>query len=526
MSYTALYRKFRPNDFSQVKGQDHIVTTLKNQLKLGRIGHAYLFTGTRGTGKTSVAKIMAKAVNCENPTENGPCCECTMCKSIQAQSSMNVMELDAASNNGVDSVREIVDAVQYSPAEGKYKVYIIDEVHMLSTGAFNALLKTLEEPPSYVIFILATTEVNKIPITILSRCQRYDFHRISIDTIAGQLADLAAKEGVEAEDKAIRYIAKTADGSMRDGLSLLDQCVAFYLGEKLTYERVLEVLGAVDTEVFHRILSAVIEGNVKKALGVVDEMTMLGRELGWFVNEWIWYMRNLLLVSAADDCEDMIEMSGDNLKLLRAQAEEVSPEILVRYIRVLSELSSRLRYAMQKRILVEVAVIKLCKPQMEKDYESVLDRIRNLENTIEKGVFPSAVAPAEADNDSAEVMSVKRKPAKVVYPSALKEDVKMVAGNWQEIIRGMDAAVQGIIKNMNLSVAGDDDSLVLTSTNESFVGIMQEEKNYNALRECINNYAGKDVQINVLHISEEDDNMGIYPNIERMLNSGIPVEIE
>lgn len=245
MSYTALYRKFRPDDLSEVKGQEHIIKTLKNQLKMGRIGHAYLFTGTRGTGKTSVAKIMAKAVNCEHPTENGPCNECAMCRAIKAQSSVNVVELDAASNNSVDNIREIIDTVQYSPAEGKYRVYIIDEVHMLSTGAFNALLKTLEEPPSYVIFILATTEVNKIPVTILSRCQRYDFHRISADVIMEQLTDLTDKEGVEAEKKALRYIAKCADGSMRDGLSLLDQCISFYLGEKLTYDRVLGVIGAV-----------------------------------------------------------------------------------------------------------------------------------------------------------------------------------------------------------------------------------------------------------------------------------------
>ena len=226
MSYTALYRKFRPDSFADVKGQEHIVTTLKNQLKANRIGHAYLFTGTRGTGKTTVAKIFAKTVNCEHPTEEGPCGECRICKAISAGASMNVIEIDAASNNGVDNIREIVEEVSYSPAEGKYKVYIIDEVHMLSIGAFNALLKTLEEPPSYVIFILATTEVHKLPITILSRCQRYDFKRISIDTITGRMQELIAAEEVQVEDKALRYIAKTADGSMRDALSLLDQCIA------------------------------------------------------------------------------------------------------------------------------------------------------------------------------------------------------------------------------------------------------------------------------------------------------------
>ncbi|MBQ8816624.1 MAG: DNA polymerase III subunit gamma/tau, partial [Lachnospiraceae bacterium] len=239
MSYTALYRKFRPATFEGVKGQDHIVTTLTNQIKAGRVGHAYLFTGTRGTGKTSIAKIFARAVNCEHPVNGSPCEECATCKAIAAGTSMNVIEIDAASNNGVDNIREIVDEVSYSPAAGKYKVYIIDEVHMLSIGAFNALLKTLEEPPNYVIFILATTEVHKLPITILSRCQRYDFKRITIDTIAARLRELVDIEGVEVEDKALRYIAKAADGSMRDGLRLLDQCIAFHIGQKLTFDKAL-----------------------------------------------------------------------------------------------------------------------------------------------------------------------------------------------------------------------------------------------------------------------------------------------
>ena len=258
MAYTALYRKFRPQEFEDVKGQEHIVTTLKNQIKANRIGHAYLFCGTRGTGKTTIAKIFAKAVNCEQPIDGSPCGQCAICKSIADGSSLNVIEIDAASNNGVDNIRQIREEVTYRPTEGKYKVYIIDEVHMLSAGAFNALLKTLEEPPSYVIFILATTEAHKIPITILSRCQRYDFHRISIDTISQRLMDLMKEEQVEVEEKAIRYVAKAGDGSMRDALSLLDQCIAFHLGETLTYENVLEVLGAVDTEVFSKLLRQIL----------------------------------------------------------------------------------------------------------------------------------------------------------------------------------------------------------------------------------------------------------------------------
>ena len=347
MSYTALYRKFRPDNFDDVKGQDHIVTTLTNQIKHNRIGHAYLFCGTRGTGKTTVAKILAKAVNCQHPVNGSPCGECDMCKAIQAGTSMNVIEIDAASNNGVDNIREIREEVAYRPTEGNYKVYIIDEVHMLSTGAFNALLKTLEEPPSYVIFILATTEAHKIPITILSRCQRYDFHRITIDTIAERLDELLKIEGVEAEEKAVRYVAKAGDGSMRDALSLLDQCIAFYLGQTLTYDKVLEVLGAVDTEVFSKLLRKVLQGDVTGAIRTLEDLIIGGRELGQFVGDFTWYMRNLLLVKTSENPEEAIDVSSENLKLLREESEMVAVVTLIRYIRIFSDLSSYIRSSTQ-----------------------------------------------------------------------------------------------------------------------------------------------------------------------------------
>ena len=359
MSYTALYRKFRPDNFGDVKGQDHIVTTLTNQIRHNRIGHAYLFCGTRGTGKTTVAKILAKAVNCQHPVNGSPCGECEMCKAIQAGTSMNVIEIDAASNNGVDNIREIREEVAYRPTEGNYKVYIIDEVHMLSTGAFNALLKTLEEPPSYVIFILATTEAHKIPITILSRCQRYDFHRITIDTIAERLDELLKIEGVEAEEKAVRYVAKAGDGSMRDALSLLDQCIAFYLGQTLTYDKVLEVLGAVDTEVFSKLLRKVLQGDVTGAIRTLEDLIIGGRELGQFVGDFTWYMRNLLLVKTSENPEEAIDVSSENLKLLREESEMVDVETLMRYIRIFSDLSSQIRYSTQKRVLVEIAKLRL-----------------------------------------------------------------------------------------------------------------------------------------------------------------------
>ena len=405
MSYTALYRKFRPDTFEDVKGQDHIVKTLRNQIKADRIGHAYLFCGTRGTGKTTVAKILARAVNCEHPVDGNPCNECASCRAIASGASMNVIEIDAASNNGVDNIREIREEVAYPPTEGRYKVYIIDEVHMLSIGAFNALLKTLEEPPSYVIFILATTEAHKIPVTILSRCQRYDFRRISQETILKRLEDLMEKEQVDAEEKALRYVAKKGDGSMRDSLSLLDQCIAFYLGEKLTYDRVLEVLGAVDTDVFSELLRLVLAEQITDAIALLDRLILDGRDLTQFVNDFTWYLRNLMLLKASDDMEDILDISTENLAQLREEAAMIRNDTLMRFIRIFSELANSIRYSVNKRVMLEMALIKLCKPEAEKDELSLIERIRKLERMIEQGIAvpgrmsaPSGASASSADD--------------------------------------------------------------------------------------------------------------------------------
>ena len=396
MSYTALYRKFRPDTFEDVKGQDHIVKTLRNQIKADRIGHAYLFCGTRGTGKTTVAKILARAVNCEHPVDGNPCNECASCRAIASGASMNVIEIDAASNNGVDNIREIREEVAYPPTEGRYKVYIIDEVHMLSIGAFNALLKTLEEPPSYVIFILATTEAHKIPVTILSRCQRYDFRRISQETILKRLENLMEKEQVDAEEKALRYVAKKGDGSMRDSLSLLDQCIAFYLGEKLTYDRVLEVLGAVDTDVFSELLRLILAEQITDAIALLDRLILDGRDLTQFVNDFTWYLRNLMLLKASDDMEDILDISTENLAQLREEAAMIRNDTLMRFIRIFSELANSIRYSVNKRVILEMALIKLCKPEAEKDELSLIERIRKLERMIEQGIAVPGRMPAPA----------------------------------------------------------------------------------------------------------------------------------
>lgn len=518
MSYTALYRKFRPDNFEDVKGQDHIVTTLKNQIKADRIGHAYLFCGTRGTGKTTIAKIFAKAVNCENPKEGSPCGECPTCKAIAAGASMNVIEIDAASNNSVDNIREIVEEVSYSPAEGKFKVYIIDEVHMLSIGAFNALLKTLEEPPSYVIFILATTETHKIPITILSRCQRYDFKRIAVDTIADRLKELMEAEGVCAEEKAIRYVAKTADGSLRDALSLLDQCIAFHYGQELTYDKVLDVLGAVDAGVFSRLLRNVLERNVLGCIELLEEMIMQGRELTQFVTDFTWYLRNLLLVKTSDNIEDVIDMSGDNLARLSEEAQMVDLEIIMRYIRIFSELSGQLKYSANKRILTEMALIKLCKPEMETTQDSILDRIREIEEKLEKGIVTAAPAA-----DAATVQQVTLKKERPELPKAIPEEVQQIAGRWSGIVAECPQPLKTYIKPAKLSLGGDN-KLMLVLEDGIATDYLKQTENKQLLEQIISESIEKEVEVNVQSVGGAREFEENYVDLSKVIHMEIEEE--
>lgn len=519
MSYTALYRKFRPGEFEDVKGQDHISTTLQNQIRAGRIGHAYLFCGTRGTGKTSVAKIFAKAVNCLQPVNGSPCGECEMCKAIAAGTSMNVIEIDAASNNGVDNIREIREEVTYRPTEGKYKVYIIDEVHMLSIGAFNALLKTLEEPPEYVIFILATTEVHKIPITILSRCQRYDFKRISIDTIAARLSDLMVKEEIEVEEKAIRYIAKVADGSMRDALSLLDQCIAFYLGQRLTYDHVLEVLGAVDTSVFSKMLRQILSRDVTAVLATLDELIMQGRELTQLATDFTWYLRNLLLAKSSDNMEDVLDVSTENLAQLKEEAEMVENDMLLRYIRIFSELSNQLKYATQKRVLLEVTLIKLCRPEMEAKDDTILERIRAMEEKLEKGLVQTIpVAMQEMPG-----VSVSQEPPKVELPKALHADVQAVVQNFSAIRNQVSGILKVTLKKARLSV-GNQDQLLLVFDDEVQEQLMNTPEHIREVEEAIEERIGKQVKVEVRHVETGRRFEDSFVDIAKLIHMDLTIE--
>ena len=533
MSYTALYRKFRPSRFENVKGQEHIVTTLQNQIKAERIGHAYLFCGTRGTGKTSIAKIFAKAVNCEHPEGGSPCGECTSCKAIAAGASMNVIEIDAASNNGVDNIREIVDEVSYSPAEGKYKVYIIDEVHMLSIGAFNALLKTLEEPPSYAIFILATTEVHKIPITILSRCQRYDFRRITIDTIASRLRELMDEEQIQVEEKALRYVAKAADGSMRDALSVLDQCIAFHFGQELTYDKVLDVLGAVDTEVFGRLLRHVLDRDVTGCISLLEEIVMQGRELTQFVTDFTWYLRNLLLVRSSDDIEDVIDVSTDNLARLREEAGMIQTDAVMRYIRIFSELSGQIKYAAQKRILIEIALIKLCRPDMEKDYESIVERIRAVEEKIENGVIAVSSGEAYPAEGGGVYGSVSQTPLGAgtlkecpPLPKAIPADVQAVVDKWASIVGQASMPMKQYLRNAGLSLGGDNKLMVVVEDGLASDYFLKQEGHKELLVQMVSEAAGKEIDVTLQSVPDRGTFVQNYVDLSQLIHMDIEVEEE
>lgn len=545
MSYVALYRKWRPDTFDEVKGQDHIVTTLRNQIKNDRLGHAFLFCGTRGTGKTSIAKIFAKACNCEHPVDGSPCNECASCRAIADGSSLNVIEIDAASNNGVDNIRQIREEVAYPPTEGKYKVYIIDEVHMLSPGAFNALLKTLEEPPSYVIFILATTESHKIPITISSRCQKYDFRRIPVDVISDRLADLMEREGLDADRKAIDYIAKSGDGSMRDALSILDQCVAFNLGQKLTYDKVLETIGAVDIDTFARLLDCVLGQDVEGAVDIVDEIVWQGRELGRFVSEFTWFLRNILVVKLSQTEGDRLDMTKENLQRIRDIASVMEESTIIRYINVFSDASASIKYSTQKRIVLEMAVIKLCRPQMETDVTSVLERVRSLEKKLDdlqaNGIQVQTVQPTSGSADQQSDQKVDSEGIKAFQeklarelPAAELADLQRAADSWNEMLGKLSSPARRYLER-NDDDPGNRAKLILSDDHKKLVLMIpltddelpklyfEKAENVAHVKSVIEDYLGKSVEFEIIctRNSHNDNTKMEQENILNMINYNV-----
>lgn len=491
-SYQALYRKFRPQTFEYVVGQEHIVKTLKNQIKSARVSHAYLFCGTRGTGKTSTAKIFAKAINCLNPSDGEPCNKCELCLAANEGRSVNVIEIDAASNNGVDNIREIREEVKYPPAEGKYKVYIIDEVHMLSPGAYNALLKTLEEPPEHVVFILATTDPQKIPATILSRCQRFDFRRISASEIAKTLQSYAREEGIDAAEDALHLIARLADGSMRDALSILDQCMAFYYNEELTKDKALEIVGSVDDSVFFELTDKIADRNADSLMNIVDDLMIKGRDAGQFVNDYILHLRNLMITASVSDAEKILNVSSESVLELRAQNERMSKEEVSRLIRVFTELASDMKYAANKRVLLEVCLIKLCTPVAEADYTAVAAKVSSIERELKSGKYTKIQAPAPIEPRP------KTKPKSTVT-KAETEDYKKALDMWGEITSSFNTPDDIIVKKAELKQL-DGNKIYIVADNDINARIL--EKKYDEISSAFEEKLGKAFELEVISKAE------------------------
>ncbi|EJO5348941.1 DNA polymerase III subunit gamma/tau [Clostridium botulinum] len=384
MGYTALYREWRPKTFKEVVGQKHITITLKNQVIENRIAHAYLFCGTRGTGKTSTAKILSKAVNCLNPKDGEPCNECEICNKINSGTLMDVIEMDAASKRKLEDIKEVIENVKYPPQEGKNKVYIMDEVHMLTQEAVNAFLKTLEEPPSNVIFILATTDPQKLPITILSRCQRFDFRRIRNEEMFERLRSIVSEQGVYADDKSLNLISRMSDGAMRDALSILDQVISTGDG-KVEYNQVLDMLGLVTNENLLRITDSVIEKDVEKSMRIIEDIVLSGKDIYNFIKDMITHFRNILMIKVSKNPNEILDMSSENIDLVKQQAEKIRIEEIMRNIRILQEAEQQSKWVKQSRIYLELAVLKMCKIEYDTSKEVILSRLNKMEEIIKSG---------------------------------------------------------------------------------------------------------------------------------------------
>ncbi len=406
--YKALYRQYRPKTFDEVMGQEHITTTLKNQILNGNIGHAYLFSGTKGTGKTTTAKIFARAVNCTDLENGNPCNNCEICSGILNESIMDVIEMDAASNNSVDDVRELRDKIQYPPAKARYKVYIIDEVHMLSKGAFNALLKTLEEPPEHLIFVLATTEAERLPQTILSRCQRFDFRRITNKDIIINLKKICNELNIDYEESALQLIARNSEGSMRDALSLLDQCISFD-DEKLTLENSLEILGITNQDVVFNMVDNLKERNLEKSLYIIDDIIQSGKDINQFIKDLIFHFRNLMIVKSSENPFEIIDMEKETVERYKIQSEDISLKFILKALDILNEGENQAKWSTQPRIILEMAIIKLVNLEEELTLE---ERVSRLEEAVKMGSI------------SLTDREIKKEPKKVVKEEKIEKPVK------------------------------------------------------------------------------------------------------
>ncbi len=515
--YQALYRQYRPKTFDEVLGQEHVVNTIKNQIQNGNIGHAYLFSGTKGTGKTSVAKIFSRAVNCLNPVDGNPCNECEICKGILDETIMDVIEMDAASNRGIDDIRELKDKTMYPPSRAKYKIYIIDEVHMLTEQAFNALLKTLEEPPKHLIFILATTEPEKLPQTILSRCQKFDFKRIKTVDLIKNMNKICGELNIPVEERALKLIARNSDGSMRDCLSLLDQCISYKEGE-LKYEDVLDILGIANTELLFSLVDNIVGKDLENALFKIDEIIQDGKDINQFIKDLIFHFRNLLIVKTSNNPMEIMDIDEETVEKYILQVKDMSVDYILKVLDILNTSEAQAKWATQPRIILEMAIIKIVKIEERMALE---ERVKKLEEIIKGGEIPIVKAN---ETKTVEKTITKSKPKKIIEepkrepePEPIVDDgvelpFETIKNNWEnilQVVRDSRASTHGLLRE------GEPISF---SNNKLEIGFkdgygfhkeaISKDENKELVEKIISNYFNKNISINFIMIDNfvEEEN--------------------
>lgn len=532
--YKALYRKWRPMTFDDVISQQQTTDTLKNQIISGKTAHAYLFTGSRGTGKTTCARILAKAVNCRNMKDGNPCLECDICRDADSGALTDIIEIDAASNNGVDDIRDLRDGAVYMPERGKYKIYIIDEVHMLSQSAFNALLKIMEEPPDYVKFILATTEIHKVPATITSRCQRYDFRRIKQEDIAARLKYIASQEELDLTDEGASLIARLADGGMRDAVSLLDQCSA--CAEQINADTVSTTAGVAGRDYLFKMLKAITAKDVTEALAITSSLYDMSKDLTRLSEELVAQLRNVMLLKATPDtAERLIVCLPDELEQLKELAENTELTTVLDYISELQECRERLKWAMNKRVEFEMTLIKLCgnvkNAPVTIDNSEIYDKIKQLENKLNSvpRVMPASGQAAAA---KPEVMEAKSPADEEVRPNIdlkkLKPEDIHPCERWEEVLeefRKVNPAVAGSLDGSFAGIAGN--VIFITSKNRFFMTLFKTKENAVSLGETIDRVLGQHFLIRARCATTTDQQKNMAEQlIKKAIDSSIETAVD
>ena len=526
--YKALYRKYRPQTFDQVWGQEHITTVLKNQILHGSIGHAYLFSGTRGTGKTSTAKIFARAVNCLNLVDGNPCNECEICKGIMDETIMDVIEMDAASNNSVEDVRELREKVKYPPSNCKYKVYIIDEVHMLSKGAFNALLKTLEEPPEHLIFILATTEVEKLPQTILSRCQRFDFKRITVNDIVSNMKKICSDMNVSVDESVLHLIARNCDGAMRDALSLLEQCISFEEGH-ISMEDALEILGITNYDLIFQLVDNIKYKELDKALNLINEIIQDGKDINQFIKDLIYHFRNLMIIKTSVHPSTIIEMEPEIIEMYKKQAQDISLSFILEALNIFNDSENKAKWSTQPRIILEMAVIRLIKMEGEKD---IYERVKDLEEEKKEKPYKTEKIKINAQDKPADKVD---KTEKSQRDDGNELNIDIIKERWDNVLKFIK---EKKIVIHALLIEGSPISYengILSIEYKQGYGIHREaiskDDNKNFVEKILSEYFNKEIKVrfvmegeNLLEINKEEKEDILKPIIDFFGKDLIEVE--